>query len=619
MTAAPKKKGVFARGVARILLSAWVIGRVRNPIVLELLLAVARDFQNTRAVAALEARAAGASAVTVAVPPAVVTPPVAVPPPSIAVTPKERAAFREQAMVLCRRENPAGAATEIRALIARNGDDSVLWRCLGVVLAAEKVHEEAVAAFRCGLAIKSDDAEAHNALGGSLRALGQFDEAVACHQRALKLRPKFPEAHNSLGITFQAWDRPAEAEASYRRAVSQNPDFATAHNNLGLIKEKQGRFEEAVPHFERAVALKPDFAAAYYNLGCVLYALRRFEPALAAYERATHLKPDYAKAHVNEALLRLRLGDYGLGWEKHEWRLKYLYDITGAYAGSVWDGSCPKGKTILLHTEAGFGDNIQFIRFARQIKQRGARVLVACQPELRRLFRMMPEIDDVILKGDTLPSYHCHAPMMSLPWLCRATLETLLADIPYLYADSKAVAAWAERLRPFSGFKVGLVWAGNALLGQAELIDMDRRRSMRYEQFLPVLQVPGIHVFSLQKGGPASQARAPLPGAALIDFMDDVTDFADTAALVANLDLVIGVDTSCIHLAAALGKPVWMLSRFDGCWRWMEEREDSPWYPTLRIFRQVQPGDWETPVAAVAAQLRERVISEGRRGAGLSS
>jgi tetratricopeptide (TPR) repeat protein len=595
-TTTPPKPGVLARWLTRAILSRWVISRVGNPDILALLLTVARGSGHQRAIATLSQRLEGALASAVVAPvPDAVSPP--------ALSPRQLSALRDQAGALCARDDRTGTAAAIGALLAQSPDDPILLRCFGVALAADGAHEAAIAAFRRGLSARPDDAETLHNLGKALRALGSLDEAGASHRRALELRPKYAEAHNSLGIVCQAQGQLEEAEACYRRAVACHPGFAAAHNNLGLIREQQQQLHDAIDHFRRAVAIQPDFAEAHYNLGCVLRNLAQFEPAQAAFEQACLVKPDYAKAHFNEGLLRLRRGDYALGWQKHEWRLKYLYCIIEQYHKPMWDGSDLARKTILLHAEAGLGDTIQFVRYARLVKQKGARVVVSCQPELVRLFKRMPEIDRVVAKGRRLPGYDCHAPMMSLPWLCRTTLDTVPAGTPYLSADPAPAAAWAERLRPFSGTRVGLVWAGNALLGQAELIEMDRRRSMTLSQFLPVLQVPGVHFFSLQKGEPAGQARLPLPGAALIDFMESVTDFADTAALVANLDLVIGVDTSCIHLAGALGKPAWLLSRFNGCWRWLEDREDSPWYPSVRLFRQPRPGDWETPMAAVAARL----------------
>ncbi len=592
---APPKPGLVARCLTRAILSQWVIARVGSRDILLLLQAVANSAGHERAIQTLSERLGETAPADAS----------AVRGPAEPLSAKQLAALREQAIELCNRQDQTGASAALSRLLVHSPDDPTLLRCHGIMLALEGSHEAAVSVFRRALSGKPGDAETHHHLGKSLRVLGLLEEAAASHQRAVDLRPKFADAHNSLGIVLQALGKLEEAEASYQRAIVCQPGLAVAHNNIGLVKEKRGKLQDAVGHFKRALAIEPDFAEGYYNLGCVLCRLGQHQPALAAFAQAIRVKPDYGKAHFNEALLYLRLGDYALGWEKHEWRLTYLYCIVEQYNKPMWDGSELKRKTILLHTEAGLGDNIQFIRYARLVKQRGGVVVVSCEPALFRLFKRIPEIDTVVIKGQRLPAYDCHAPMMSLPWLCRTTLETVPADIPYLSADPASVAAWAERLRPFSGVKVGLVWAGNALLGQAELIEMDRVRSMALSQFLPVLQVPGNHFFSLQKGEPASQAKLPLPGAAIIDFMDSVTDLADTAALVANLDLVIGVDTSCIHLAGALGKPAWLLSRFNGCWRWLEDRDDSPWYPSVRVFRQPQAGDWETPVTAVANQLAQ--------------
>ncbi|NTU76638.1 MAG: tetratricopeptide repeat protein [Alphaproteobacteria bacterium] len=354
-----------------------------------------------------------------------------------------------------------------------------------------------------------------------------------------------------------------------------------------------------------AAAAKPDFAIAAYNLGAVHQEKGAFDLALAHYERALALDPTYADAHWNESLIYLLQGDFAKGLPKYEWRWRRNNAARNPFAAPMWDGGDLNGKSILLHSEQGLGDSLQFIRYASLVKKRGAKVFVYCPAALARLFESAKGIDQIFTeKTPALPGFDCQAPLMSLPWLCGTTLATIPAFAPYLAAPRDARDLWAEKLRPYAGLKIGLVWAGSPRENNPEAYAVDRRRSLRLEMFAPLASLPGIHFFSLQKGDPAKQARTPPQGMELIDLMEEVQDFADTAALIAQLDLVIGVDTSVIHVAGALAKPVWVLSRFDGCWRWLQDRSDSPWYPTLRLFRQKTPRDWAPVIQDVAAALK---------------
>ena len=535
-------------------------------------------------------------------------------------------------------------------LIRRVNNQSALMIMLVVARAYGHQQAQNLLAGKIGVVpdeVMPNDARALHSQGMALRAAGQFDQAVVCYRQALAEDPNFAEAHNSLGVVYHAQGKLEDAKASYQRAVTCDSTLASAHNNIGLICEHQGAHEKAITQFRQAIAIQPNFsqahfnlscsyrkignreqallcleqaiafnqsyAKAYFNLGCLLSELKRFEPALAAFARAGALEPENAALSVEEGRLRLRLGDTEGGWPKYEARL--AFEAMAEFKKPIWTDSDLRGKTIVLHENAGYGDTIQFIRYAALVKAAGARVIAVCQPGLVRLLGRMTALDIVVAEGQPLPEHDCHIPVRSLPSRYRTTLTTVPAEMPYVSADPRQVDAWAERLASFSGIKVGLVWSGNTErelirrypdLMQHELIATGRERNMALSTLMPVLRTRGVTFFSLQLGEPANQMKSVSEGAKIVDLTGDLRDFADTAALVSNLDLVIGVDTAVIHLAGALGKPVWLLSRFNGCWRWLENRDDSPWYPSLRVFRQSRPGDWKTPVAAVAKQLAGR-------------
>jgi Flp pilus assembly protein TadD len=468
---------------------------------------------------------------------------------------------------------------------------------LGIALAQQGRLDEAVASYGRALVLRPDYPEAHNNLGSALAQQGRLDEAAAHFGRALALRPDYPEAHNNLGGALAQQGRMDEAVVHFRCALALRPDYPEAHNDLGSALAQQGRLDEAVASYGRALALRPDYPEAHSNLGSALADQGRSGEAVAHFRRALALRPDYPEAHSNLAIVLLARGDMAAGWEEYEWRWKvpHMIKATRNFAQPRWRGEAAEGRTLLIHAEQGFGDTVQFCRYAPLAANRGLRVILEVQEPLLRLLRCLPGVDLVAGPGEDLPSFDLHCPMLSLP----LALATATASIPsaasYLHSDQAQVAAWRTRLGAMEGerLRIGLAWAGNPDLPS------DRRRSLTPDRLAPLFDVSGLHFFSLQKGGPTAPEAFPLT-----DLMDELGDFADTAALVANLDLVISVDTAVAHLAAAIGKPVWLLNRFDSCWRWQAGRRDSPWYPTLRLYRQPRPGDWATVLAEVARDLR---------------
>jgi tetratricopeptide (TPR) repeat protein len=470
---------------------------------------------------------------------------------------------------------------------------------LAVMLAEAGQLDEAIACCRRAIELRPDYPEAHSNLGNALIEKGRLNEAAACCRRAIALRPGYPEAHNNLGNALQQLGRLDEAVACYRAATDLRPGYLEAHTNLGKALQQQGRVDEAIACYRRALDLKPGYPDAHNNLGSALQEQGEMDAAIACYRRAIDLRPAFPRAHVNLALALLATGDLAAGWVEYEWRAKTpeLARDRRNFRQPQWRGEAAAGRTLLIHAEQGFGDTLQFCRYAAMALARGLRVFLWVQEPLVRLLRGLPGVDLVAGRGEALPDFDLHCPMLSLPLAFATTLASIPATTPYLHADPAQVAAWRTRLAamPNQTCRIGLAWAGSSIMVS------DRRRSLPPERLAPLFDVPGAQFFNLQKDGPAAPAHFPLT-----DVMAEMADFADTAALIATLDLVISVDTAVAHLAAALGKPVWLLDRFAPDWRWLLGRRDSPWYPTLRLYRQPRPGDWDSVIADIVRDLRAR-------------
>ncbi len=452
--------------------------------------------------------------------------------------------------------------------------------------------DEAITACTAAIALRPTYAEAHSNLGNALFETGRIEPAIVAYRRALDLKPDYLAALNNLGTALGKSGQFDEAIAAYESAIKLKPTVAEVHNNLGVALGGVGRLEEAIGAFRRAIQINNSYAEAWANLGAVLSDTGDGESALAACRQAIELRPDLAIAHSNYALILLRLGQYEIGWPEHEWRFKCNPRYRPrSFSQPRWDGGPLAGRTILLHAEQGWGDTIQFVRYAPLVAERGGRVILECQPELSQLFKGLRGVEQLMVLGDLLPPFDLHCPLLSLPAAMGTTVDSVPAEVPYLKADETAAASWRERLS-VSGekLKVGLVWAGRPTHTN------DHNRSMRLSHFAPLSGIGNIVFYSLQKGSAAAQS-----GLELIDFAAELNDFSDTAALVSGLDLVIAVDTAVAHLAGAMGKPVWVLLPMSADWRWLTNREDSPWYPTMRLFRQRRWGDWDGVVEEVSA------------------
>jgi Flp pilus assembly protein TadD len=423
---------------------------------------------------------------------------------------------------------------------------------------------------------------------------GQAVEAERLYRLALSCDPNNADCHNLLGLLFLDTGRLDPAIDRLRQAVAHNGAVGSYHSNLGNALKARGQLPEAVASYCDALQREPNDALALSNLGAALWQQRRLDVAAACLENAIALRPDLPEAHANLALVLLAQGHLPRGWAEHEWRWKtpQMIGHVRHFPQPRWGGEAGGGQTLLIHAEQGLGDTLQFCRYAPLAAATGWRVVMAVQAPLVRLLRGLPGVERVVASGEALPHFDCHCPMLTLPLAMGTTLSNIPGTVPYLHADAAQVAAWRTRLPEQR--RIGLAWAGNASLGS------DRRRSLPPERLAPLVETPGARFFSLQKGGPPAPASFGLS-----DFMPEIHDLADTAALIASLDLVISVDTAVAHLAAALGKPVWLLDRFDSDWRWLTGRRDSPWYPTLRIFRQPEAGAWDPVLAEVAAALRQ--------------
>jgi Tfp pilus assembly protein PilF len=434
-------------------------------------------------------------------------------------------------------------------------------------------------------------------LGAISQLRGALDEAILCYREALRHNPGHAEAWSNLGLALHDREGSAEAETCCREALRLNPEYADAHSNLGNILQARDDLEGATSHYREALRLNPGHAKACHNLGNALRSLGRRTEALACYDRALALDPEHAEMHLSRALLRLEMGDFVQGWSEYEWRWRCPEFSLPPYPQPLWNGSPLSGRTILLHADHGLGDTLQFIRYAPLVSHLGGRVLVACQKPLARLLSTCPAVVEVIAEGEPLPAFDVYAPLMSLPRILGTTLATVPANIPYLSADPGLVAHWGRALAPLSGFKVGIVWQGNPGYRR------DRERSFPLAQLAPLSRIPGVQLISLQRG-PGREQLGALTAPFVLDLGDRLGDFHDDAAVLQNLDLVIAADTSLAHLAGALGVPTWLALPLAPDSRWLVGRDDSPWYPNHRLFRQRRRGDWDHVFDRIAEALR---------------
>ena len=477
-------------------------------------------------------------------------------------------------------------------------------RLLATIAAQRNNSPAAVDLFEQALKINPDHAGTLNNRGNALVDLKRYKEALESYDRALRIEPDYAEALYNRGTALVDLKHYEDALESYERALKIKPDYAEALYNRGNAFSELSRPQEALESYDRALRVEPDYAEAHLNRGNALLDLQRHEEALESYDRALKIKPDYAEAHLSRALVWLLLGDFQRGWPENECRWKRVGKSLPRISKPRWSGEPLKGRTIMLRWEEGFGDTLQFVRYARLFQRQGARVIVSCQEPLVRLLQRCEGIDELVAPGEPLPDFDFWKPLMSIPGVLRTDQESIPGECGYLSADPALVARWKTRLEDFPGFRVAIAWQGNPA-HQA-----DRQRSTPLKFFARLAQVPGVRLINLQKG-PGSGQLAEIAGSfEIIQFEDiDTTSgpFMDTAAIMCNVDLTVSCDTSAVHLAGALGVPVWLALAFSPDWRWLLDRDDSPWYPSLRLFRQRSLGDWEGVFQRMARTLREKL------------
>ncbi|HEY9749802.1 MAG TPA: tetratricopeptide repeat protein, partial [Allocoleopsis sp.] len=450
------------------------------------------------------------------------------------------------------------------------------------------------------LEAQPDHAEVWQLRGALAAAEKRNFDAIAYYQQALALKPNFPEAHSNLGVVLSQTGQLETAIFHYQQAIALNPEAAELHHNLGAALKEQGRAAEAIAHYQQAIALNPNYAMTYNNLGTIWEEQGRYTEAMACYNRALAVNTEHVDARFSRAIALLRVGDLRRGFEEYEWRWQRPDMKPQAFKRPLWDGSDLSGKTILIHTEQGFGDTIQFIRYLDLVAQKGGHIVVACQQALATLIQPLPHIEQLIVEGQPIPKFDVHAPLLSLPKILGTQLESIPAQVPYLQPPHTSLPLAAP---PETQLKVGLVWSGNPTHPH------NQQRSCPLQQFLPLLELPGVAFYSLQKG-PQIADLTQLPNSSAIqDLSSRLQDFSDTAAAIAQLDLVIAIDTSVAHLAGTLGKPVWLLLDTAPDWRWLTDREDSPWYPNMCLFRQIAPGNWPEVIERVGQALQKLLAS----------
>jgi tetratricopeptide (TPR) repeat protein len=466
--------------------------------------------------------------------------------------------------------------------------------------------EEAAALYRRSLRQHADNVVLLNGLGLVLLDAGRPGEAREAFELAIQRSPRTPALLFNLGNALKADGDPAGAIARYKEALSLGLDRAEVHNNLGVALQDADRWTEAFDAFTRALSRAPQYIPALANAGHALIQMGRPHEAVEILRRAVQLAPEYADGHWLLSHALLVTAQWPEGWDEYEWRWHRMAAVTyhRGRPESRWSGGEIANKRILLYAEQGIGDAVQFARYAPLVAARGATVNIECHHELVALLSGIEGVSAVSARGESDPVYDVACPLLSLPSVFRTTIETIPAQTPYIVPDARRVALWRHELEPYrKSLRVGIVWAGNANHAN------DRRRSVPVGHFARIVSVPGVQCFTLQKTDPAETRWDAHDTHRYIDWTQRLRDFADTAALISALDLVVTVDTAVAHVAGALGARVWMLVPSVPDWRWLLDRTDSPWYPSMRIFRQRAAGDWRPVIDEVNAELGRVSVS----------
>ncbi len=466
-------------------------------------------------------------------------------------------------------------------------------------------YEQAVDFAHRAVETKPEVGLLHYTLGATLNALGRYEQAVEAYQTAIRLQPDLAQAHYNLGNSLGRLGKYTEAVERYRRSLDLAPSEAFAWFNMGVALQRLGRHEEAIDAFKNVLRLGHDPAEAHKAIAASCHALAGYERTIFHYRQALTFKPNDADTHSNLGMAMLQTGCYEQGWKEYSWRLRKVAWIESYRDVPMWDGSQLEGRRLLVRSEQGFGDNIQFVRYLPMAKERGAKIILATYNPLVELMKTAKGCDVVVSENDSI-LFDVFCPLMELPRIVQTKADTIPANVPYLHADPSRAARWTDRISP-DQLNVGIVWGASPLDKRAQA------RSCRLSDFVRLAENPNVRLWGLQKGPAAEQVRQLPPTSPIINLGDEFSDFADTAGAIANMDLVISVDTSVLHLAGALGKPVWALTLFSPDWRWMSGGTTNPWYPTMRMFRQSKAGCWrdvfekvDQALGQLASQRRSR-------------
>ena len=532
---------------------------------------------------------------------------------ALAINPKDAMAQNNHSAALVNLGRYEAAVQSADTAITLHPDFAGAFNNRGNAFMGLKQFQRAIESYDRAIALKPEHADVHSNRGSALAELGDNSAALQSYDRAIALKPDLAKAYGGRAIVLDrlgqwgaalaSWDRAVALEPrvadflcgrggtlrgrknydaalqSYDRAIALKPDLADAHYNRGLVLFDMGRHEDALQSYEQALALQPNFATAQNNRGIVLSEMGRHQAAVESYERAIAAQPDYTDAHTNLGMAYLRLGNFDKGWENYEWRLKNpdLRRLVRDFAQPQWTGRDPlAGKTILLHNEQGLGDALHFSRYAKLVADLGARVVLEVPGSLTHLLAGLDGVAQVAARGEPLPAFDFHCPLLSLPFAFKTNLQSIPVSARYVATDPGKVVAWRAKLGEKTKPRIGLTWSGNALQKD------DHSRSIPFHDFVRMLP-SGFEYVSLQKDVRGQDRGALSARPDILQFADDLADFSDTAALCELMDMVVTVCTSTAHLAGAMGKPLWVLLPFNPCWRWLTDRTDSPWYPSAKL------------------------------------
>ena len=525
---------------------------------------------------------------------------------ALALRPEIAAAHYRRGSALERLQLADKALASFERAVALRPDFAMAHFKCGNALLSLMRYDEAMAHYDRALAMLPDFAPIHSNRANALQHLKRYDEALSGYERALALRPDFADALYNRGNALMDLNRFDDALDSYDRALAVRPNFAVALSNRGNALQRLGRLEDALASYERALAIHPDYAEALCNRGTTLRRLNRHDEALASYAAAIAASPDHGEAHFGMATVLLLRGDFERGWKQYEWRWQAarLHNLRRTFRQPHWLGQDEiTSKTILVYSEQGYGDTIQFCRYVPLLAERGVRVILQVREALKELMAGIAGAAQILSTDEpdsALPAFDMECPLVSLPLAFKTRLDTIPAAVPYLRAPPQRMADWDARLAPQRRPRIGLAWSG-----RTETLE-ESYRSIPLGALLPLLDIDATFV-SLQKDVLPHDAPVLNKCSGLLHFADEIRDFADTAAIISHLDLVISIDTAVAHLAGALAKPVWVMLRSDPDWRWLLDRTDCPWYPSARLFRQDAGQPWESVIARVQTALRDFV------------